>query len=193
MDKVKLEELYLTSKLSAMDIAKSQGCSAHKVNYWLEKHKIPKRTISEAIYVRHNPSGDPFEIKTIKSKHDAELFGYGLGLYWGEGNKLNKHSLRLGNTDPKLILKFMQFLIELFGVDKDRFKFSLQIFTDINPRVAMDYWLEQLDVKESQFYKIHVTLSDSLGTYRRKSQFGVVVVYFHNKKLRDIIVGLLPR
>ncbi len=81
----------------------------------------------------------------------------------------------------------------LFGVQRNRFKFCLQIFTDIDPREALDFRTMRLGVQESQFTKTVVTISGSLGTYRIKSQYGVVTVLFHNKKLRDIIVGLLPR
>lgn len=159
----------------------------------MDKHQIKRRTISEAIYQKANPNGDPFEIKPIKTIEDAKLFGLGVGLYWGEGTKANKYEVRLGNTDPDLLNNFIKFLVELFGIDKSRLKFGLQIFTDINQAEALNYWIEQLQVNQSQFYKVHVTISGSLGTYRKKSQYGVVTVHFHNKKLRDIMVGLLPR
>jgi len=176
-----------------MDIALGLGCSVHKVTYWMDRHQIKRRSISEAVYQKHNPNGDPFTIKPITTKADAELLGLGLGLYWGEGTKANKHSVRLGNTDPELIKAFMRFLIELFGVSKDRLRFGLQIFSDTDPDEALEFWLRKLNVEASQFGKIVVTISGSIGTYRHKNMRGVVTVYFHNKKLRDIIVGMLPR
>ncbi len=125
----------------------------------------------------------------IKTKADAELLGMGLGLYWGEGTKSNKHSVRLGNTDPALLRTFVRFLVDLFGVKKADMRFALQIFSDIDPNEALKYWVKELDVDPSQFGKIIVTISGSLGTYRKKSLFGVVTVHYHNKKLRDIIVN----
>jgi hypothetical protein len=116
----------------------------------------------------------------------------GLGLYWGEGTKANKYSIRIGNADPALLRVFTRFLIELFGVSKADMRFSLQIFTDINPQEALEYWTKELAVNPSQFYKIIVTISGSLGTYRKKSPYGVVTLYYNNKKLRDIIMGMLP-
>lgn len=193
IEKRELEKLYLEDKTSMMDIAIKLGCSMHKVTYWMDKHGIKRRTISDAIYQKSNPNGDPFSIKPIKTKADAELLGTGLGLYWGEGTKANKYEVRLGNTDPELIKVFIKFLVKLFDVKEDRLRFGLQIFTDINPESALEYWCNQLNVKPSQFYKVHITLSGSIGTYRKKSQFGVLTVHFHNKKLRDIIVGMLPR
>jgi len=124
--------------------------------------------------------------------HKLYLLGLGLGLYWGEGNKLNKTSVRLSNIDPNLINFFIKFLIEIFGVKKKDLKFSLQIFTDIDTQAAMEYWIRKLRIKKEQFYKPIITLSGSLGTYRKKSEYGVIIVYYHNRKLRDLLVGMLP-
>ena len=72
-------------------------------------------------------------------------------------------------------------------------RFGLQVFSDIDPGVSLTYWVAELDVDKSQFYKIHITPSGSLGTYRNKSNHGVVTLYYHNKRLRDILVNALPR
>ncbi len=185
-----LLDLYLTQNLSMKEIGSKLGCSPNQVVYWMTKHCIPRRSISDAVYKRHNPLGDPFKLKPIKSLQDAKLLGMGIGLYWGEGNKVSRHSVRLGNTDPKLIRIFVRFLTELCGVDKTKLRFSLQIFSDINPDDALQFWIRELDVGMTQFGKVVVTPARSLGTYRNKSQHGVLTVYFHNYKLRDIIISL---
>jgi hypothetical protein len=188
-----LVQKYVIELQSMQQIAKELGCSMHKVHYWMGKYRIKRRTISEAIYQLKNPDGDPFTLKPITTLGDAQLFGLGVGLYWGEGTKANKHSVRLGNTDPELLRTFIRFLTDLFGIDKTSLRFGLQIFTDININEALRYWTTELEADLSQFYKVHVTVSGSLGTYREKSKFDVVTVYFHNRKLRDILVGHLPR
>lgn len=177
---------------SMQDIADTLGCSLHKVKYWMEKYKLPRRKYSEALYVKNNPGGDPFSFTAPRTPKEAELYGMGLGLFWGEGNKMDPRSIRLGNTDPRLIEKFVEFLVATFHVRREDFKFSLQIFSDMNPSVAMDFWVKHLRIKRDQFYKTTVTRSGSIGTYRKKSQYGVLTVYYHNKKLRDLLVGLLP-
>jgi hypothetical protein len=193
IDKETLTKYYIEDELSMSAIALKLGCSVNKVVYWMNVHAIKRRSISDAIYIKHNPDGDPFELKPIRTRADAQLLGMGLGLYWGEGTKSNQYSVRLGNTDPALLNTFMLFLTELFRVEKSDMKFGLQIFTDIDPSEAMEYWTRELVVEASQFYKIVVTISGSLGTYRKKSQYGVVTVHYHNKKLRDIVVNMLPR
>lgn len=188
-----LENLYIQRHYSMQEIAMQHGCSLNKVVYWADKHGIKRRSISDAIYLRNNPNGDPFHIKKITTLEDAQLFGLGVGLYWGEGTKANNSSVRLGNTDPELLKAFMRFLTESCGVPKEKLKFGLQLFTDIDPEAALAYWMQQLEAKSSQFYKITVTISGSLGTYRKKSMYGVVTIYYHNKKLRDILVNFLPK
>jgi len=188
-----LKKLYNEKHKSVPEIARLSECSENKVNYWLAKYQIKKRTISEAIYVKHNPNGDPFKFIVPKSAEDAELFGLGLGLYWGEGTKANKDSIRLGNTDPNLIKKFIEFLIRFFSIKKKDLHFGLQIFSDIEVERALDFWIKRLKIKRSQFYKPIISISGSIGTYKKKSEYGVLTVMYHNKKLRNLLVELLPK
>ena len=190
-----LEDLYVKRRLSSPEISHKLKCSGHKINYWLSKYKIPKRSIGDAIYIKNNPDGDPFKIKTIKTLEDARLWGLGVGLYWGEGNKKSKDSIRLGNTDPALIRQFLEFLIKILGVNKNKIRFGLQIFSDMHSEKVQQFWLKALkpfNVRREQFYKVTVTPARSIGTYREKSKFGVLSVYFANVKLKKIIDNMLP-
>ena len=174
------------------EIAVLMNCSLHRVKYWLTKHNIQTRTISDAIYKWHNPKGDPFEFRPPETAEEYKLLGMGLGLYWGEGTKSDKGAVRLGNTDPKLIKMFIKFLVRFFGISKKDLRFGLQIFTDIDPNEALDFWAKGLNINKSQFQKVIVTISGSIGTYRKKSQYGVLTVLYFNTKLRNILVSLLP-
>lgn len=187
-----LELMYLRKGMSMQKIAETLGCSLHKVKYWMDKHCIKTRSISEAVYVWHNPQGDPFKYKKPQSVEEAMLYGMGLGLYWGEGTKANQGSVRLGNTDPKLIRTFIDFLVTIFNIKQQDLRFSLQIFTDIDEKEALDYWQKTLKVKPEQFTKTVVTISGSVGNYRKKSRYGVLTVHYHNTKLRNLIVSMLP-
>ncbi|MFH0955674.1 MAG: hypothetical protein V1801_00435 [Candidatus Falkowbacteria bacterium] len=187
-----LEYLYIAKHKSAQEIAKLIGCSPNRINYWLAQYKISKRTISDAIYIKHNPDGDPFKFIPPENIEDAKLFGLGLGLYWGEGNKANKNTVRLGNSDAALLNKFIEFLIKFFNINKKDLKFHLHIFSDIDVNEALTYWVKKLKISKKQFYKPMITLSGSLGTYKNKSKFGVVTVYYGNIKLKNKLIELLP-
>ena len=102
-----------------MEISDKTGWKFEKVVYWMRKFNIPRRSMSEATYVKRNPNGDPFKIKNKLNKNEILLKGIGLGLYWGEGDKSNNNTaVRISNTDPQLIKKFREFLLKICGVKK---------------------------------------------------------------------------
>jgi hypothetical protein len=187
-----LLRLYVVKGLSVSAIAKRIGCSQHKVNYWLAKSGIPKRSISDALYKRWNPKGDPFSIRQPQSIQEAILYGIGIGLYWGEGTKASKTSVRLGNSNPALIRTFVTFLVRFYRIDSRRLRFGLQVFGDMRPETALRYWMKYLRVPRSQFYpSIVVTPHRGIGNYRQKTKYGVVTIYFNNRKLRDILCNAI--
>jgi hypothetical protein len=193
MDKNVLENWYTRDKKSAHDIARAFHCSDGKINFWLEKYSISKRSISEAIYAKHNPHGDPFAIRAARTNQDYFLFGLGLGLYWGEGTKRNLNTIRLGNTDPYLIKAFLTFLRKIYDIDDSKLRFALQIFTDMDQEKEEKFWRDFLKIDARKFYKTINTRSGSIGTYREKSKHGVLTIYFGNKKLRDILVDEIEK
>ncbi|MDO8552755.1 MAG: hypothetical protein Q7S01_04535 [bacterium] len=187
IDQSMLVELYLKKQLSSSAIADRLGCSEHKVNYWLAKHQIKKRSISDAIYRMYHPNGDPFLFQPPRTMGDGMLYGLGLGLYWGEGSKRGKGGVRLCNTDVRLIKKFIEFLYKFFGIEKDKLKFGLQIFKDLSRDATMQYWMRQLKIKKNQFYKVIVSKVRGEGTYKYKSEYGVLTIHLNNSRLKELI------
>jgi hypothetical protein len=186
-----LSDLYISKNRSVSEIARNFSCSQSGVNYWIKKFGIKKRSISEGVYRKHHPEGDPFKIITPSSKRDFKLFGLGLGLYWGEGNKANKNIVKLGNSDPAVMKSFMDFLMIFFQLKKEDFKFHLHLFTDIDQKEATNFWSKELGIKKKQFYKPTITITGALGTYKKKSKYGVLTIYYANTKLRNILIRML--
>lgn len=183
-----LRDLYLQHRLSSAEIAQKLLCSETKVNYWLSRYGIQKRSISEAVYQRANPKGNPFRSKPIKSLEDAFIFGLGLGLYWGEGNKKDPSSVRLGNSDPELVKAFLYFLEDRFATDRRRLRFGLQLFSDMDTKAAERFWSRHLGVSAKSFYKTVITPSGKIGSYREKTKYGVMTLYFHNSRLKRLLL-----
>ncbi len=182
----KLENLYYISGLSVSEIANTLHTSVGSVNWWMTKYKIKKRNRSDANYLKYNRNGDPFHISDINSIESGIIYGLGIGLFWGEGNKVNRTSLRIGNTDSDLIKTYVIFLREFCKVDENRIRFGLQLFNDSNPDKAMNYWLKKLNVPRSKFMnKISSIPTQGKGNYKKKNQYGVVTVYVNNIKLVD--------
>ena|SRR3989344_2458627 len=188
-----LKNLYIKNGKSATEIGFALDCSTSKINYWLTKYKIEKRSISDAVYRRLNPGGDPFKINKPVNPNDLILFGMGLGLYWGEGTKADIHSVRLGNSDPYLIKTFILFLDKIYGVKKDKLKFGLQIFSNMKQDDCLKYWCDKLGVNKNQFYKIMIKPSVKKGTYTKRKIEGVITIYYNNVRLRNEINDTLKK
>ncbi len=186
----KLKSLYINKHKSTPEIARLIKCSENKINYWLHKYKIRKRSISDAIYLKYNPKGDPFKIKNKLNKKEAELKGIGLGIYWGEGDKsLNNTSVRVSNTDPSLIKKFREFLKKVYGVKKEKFQYGLILFNDIKKSDAVKFWGKNLNIKEECLGKITIIPPQGKGRYKKKSKYGVLTIIVTNKKLKEQILS----
>ena len=187
----KLKTLYLKEKKSAADIAKIFKCSERGINYWIEKYNIPKRTISEAIYVKNNPDGDPFNIKKDLNINEQNLLGMGLGLFWGEGNKKSKTAVRLGNSDPKLIRVFREFLIKICRIKEERIKYNLLLFNDADKKKAVNFWKKELGYVKNRIGSITSLRPRGTGNYKNKSITGVLMIEFNNIKLKKEIDKML--
>lgn len=183
-----LVNYYLVEKKSSRQISTIFRCSEHKVNYWIHKHGIKKRSIADSIYIKCNPSGNPFSVNQSFQMNQNFIYGLGLGLFWGEGNKRNKNSVRLGNTDPDLIRLFIIYLRSVYNIDTEKLNFSIQVFEDLDVDIVRNFWIGKLGIKPNQIYtKITISKSGRKGNYLNKSKYGVITVYFHNTKLKQII------
>ncbi len=183
-----IRELYVEQKLSAKQIARLAGCSDTGICHRLTKMGIEKRSVSEGVYVRNNPNGDPFKFRMPLTAEDWQLFGLGLGLYWGEGSKRAKSNVRIGNTDPRLLKAFMAFMERFFCMGPEKARAHVQMFNDMDVEVTARFLMEELGLSEEQFTKPIMTLSDSMGTHNNKSKYGVASVGYYNTKLRELVL-----
>ncbi len=181
-----IEDLYKRGK-SAAEIGRDLGISWRKVIYLMDKHRIKRRSRSEASYCKHNPNGDPFKIKEHLTPAQECLKALALGLYWGEGTKYNPISIRLANSDPSLLRVFIKFLREICGVLPQKIRLWVTIHKDVPAEIAEEYWSCQLNTPLSQFSKIVIIDNRGNGTYKNKSLYGTATVCVHNAKLRQIL------
>lgn len=192
MDEHDLRNLYITKGMSMSEIARSYGYSVHKIEYWMSKYLIARRSRADAQSMKKHGVGHGFTIKHNLNAEEYKLFGLGVGLYRGEGNKRNRHTVRLGNTDPGIITTFTKFLVEICGVPREAIRYSLQIFTDIDEKEALNYWIYTLSINKKQIMPtVTKTISGKIGTYKMKNQYGVITLYVFNVKLRNWLVNQL--
>jgi hypothetical protein len=63
----------------------------------------------------------------------------------------------------------------------------------MSPAQALQFWCRSLHVFPKQFSKIVVTPARGQGTYGRKIKHGVLTIYYHNRKLRDILCAEIEK
>lgn len=187
-----LLKLYQGGK-SMKQIATELNCSEHKIVYWMGKYGFRRRNRSDASYIRSNPNGDPFKIKKLLNYEENKLLGLGLGIYWGEGEKVSNHQLRVANTDPDVLRTYIRFLLTICQIKKEKISYSIICFNDTNPNDAILYWSKQLQLSDKKFGKIVQIPPQGKGTYKRKNTTGVCTVTVCNTKLKAWIMGELEK
>ncbi|KKS70348.1 MAG: hypothetical protein UV41_C0026G0005 [Candidatus Daviesbacteria bacterium GW2011_GWA2_42_7] len=74
-------------------------------------------------------------------------------LYWAEGNKKD---FILTNTDPLLVKVFVEGLIGVLGINKDRLQVSLRLYEDIDKERSLDFWSQLTGVAKERFINVHI-------------------------------------
>lgn len=154
----------------------------------MKKTAIPRRGRSDALYAKYNPTGDPFFIPDTCAFDNPLLYGMGLGIYWGEGNKASKHVVSVSNTDPNILDTFKRFLLEICHVKPEKIKMHIVCFNDSDCTEVATYWSNIFGMKKTDFGKIVVIPTQGKGTYLRKSRYGVCSINVYNMKLKQWIL-----
>ncbi len=63
------------------------------------------------------------------------------------------------------------------------------MFNDAIESVAVSFWKKHLNIKRKQLGKITIIPPQGKGTYKRKSECGVLTIIFTNKKLKEQILS----
>ncbi len=93
----------------------------------------------------------------IGELNNRELMVIGAALYWGEGYKnFNQKKsaypyLCLGNSDPRMIVVFINFLEKILGITKDRIKAPIFIYPGMVPEEAINYWQNLTKIPRENF------------------------------------------
>lgn len=121
------------------------------------------------------------------------LFIAGLMLYWGEGDKVTRHTTRLTNTDAEMIRLFVFFLTHACRVPKERIKASVLVYPDLSMTTCLTYWSKMSGIKRDNFTKC-IAIRGRHKTKRLPNGVCIIVVsssYFKTKILEWM--GSLPR
>ena len=114
------------------------------------------------------------EFKKLKS---TPLFLVGLGIYWGEGEKVGQGRVSVINTDPKLLLVMVNFYRNILNISENKLRIALFVYNDIDINTVTNYWSRTLKIPQQQFIKTQMLKSRSKRT-KRKSKYGICNLYF---------------
>lgn len=118
----------------------------------------------------------------FKKHKNNPLFVAGLMLYIGEGDKnIVDGMIRISNIDPNVLKVFMLFLNKFFFVKKEKVKFWILLYPDLDEKICKIWWKNKLQIGDGDFYK-NQTIK---GKHKKKRlQYGVGNIILSNKFLK---------
>jgi len=182
----KLKSLY-NSGLSMREVGLYFGKSVWSINSVMKNNHISCRKRNETNNLQFLRSPLSFCPK-IKLSNDEKLLKIaGLMLYWGEGAKKNTHSVDFANSDPNMILVFLKFLRDIYGVNEARFRIYLYSYNSLPTNELLDYWSQLTKIPTSQFTKPYIRAKSELK--HDKMQHGLIHIRYSDIRLFRLIMN----
>jgi predicted transcriptional regulator len=127
----------------------------------------------------------------IKKISKRELFISGLFLYWGEGSKTRSTAVGLTNTNPYMLMYFIQWL-NFFNVPKNKLKVHLHLYLDMDIDEKISFWSKVLHIPISQFRKPYIKKSKASSiTYTRGFCQGTCTVIVDDANISaQVLMGI---
>ncbi len=202
--KQKAIEMRLKS-MSYSQIKRELKVSKSTLSSWLRDMPLSIEKINELR--ASNPQRIERYRNTMKKKDDAkkeiayqkiskmlgnfskrETLIAGLFLYWAEGGKTRNASIDLTNTNPDMLIFFIEWL-KLFKIDRSALKAKIHIYSDMDPEKQITFWANKLGLKRSQFYKPYVKQSKfSSITYKNGFGQGTCCVMVFGREVSDLVM-----
>ncbi|MEI7777131.1 MAG: hypothetical protein WCI52_00820 [bacterium] len=177
-----LKKFYYDRGFSMKRIAMELDVSWDAVLYFMRKHNLTRRSPNESNHLAFKNKPLSFVINDKKLKKHCELALAGVMLYWAEGTKSNKfESIDFANSDPKMILIFLDFLRKVFCVSEDRLKIYLYCHSNQNVEEIKKFWSGITSIPLSQFSKPYIK-QDSKKNGRIMT-YGLIHLRYNDKKL----------
>lgn len=118
------------------------------------------------------------------------LFIAGVMIYWGEGDKISEHGVRIANTDPRMIKVFVNFLVHVCQIPTKRIRGWVLIYPDLDGQSCRKYWAEHTGLGVDNFSK-NITIKGRHKTHRL--QYGVCNVGISSKYFKQKMLVWLER
>jgi hypothetical protein len=115
----------------------------------------------------------------------------GLILYLAEGTKNSCGKLTVTNTDPKIIVFFINWIQKFYSYPKEKIKIFLQLYPNMDIEKELSFWENTLELSRSQFYKPFIReLRPSSFSYHESHRHGTcAAIAFGAKNQRDVTMA----
>lgn len=125
----------------------------------------------------------------ISSLTAREFLMAGLGLYWGEGSKTKEAEAAVTNTDPSVLLFFINWITSFYNVSRSALRVSLHLYSDMDKDSEAKFWIEILGLPADQFTSIYIKDSSSIRINHKGSfGHGTCRVAVYNVHLKEKIL-----
>ncbi len=177
-----INEMYYKKQMPIRAIAEILGVSIDAVTYFMRKHDMKRRTRTLSRNLIFQNKKLSFKEKPKLSLKQEKLKLAGLILYWGEGYKTSKSKgIDFANSDTDMILVFVAFLREIYGIDEKRLRVLLYCYSDQNISELIEFWSKLTSIPKDQFSKPYVR--QDFKKDGRKMKYGMVHIRYSDKKL----------
>jgi transcriptional regulator with XRE-family HTH domain len=182
------------------DIARELGVSKSSVSVWVRDIEfVPRPRNRGHVSQRPHPMHlaklaeiercDVWARETLDRPTDREFLVAGAALYAGEGAKTDG-SVKLANTNPGLLMLFLDWLRYFFDVDEARLRVNLYLHVGLDVERVISYWSELTAIPENQFTKPYRAVADP-SIRRSKHPMGCPCVVYSSSSVHRRVMGLV--
>lgn len=189
------------------EIEKKTGIAKSTLSSWFKtltfSKKIKKRLIRQAqikakahlkiLTIRHIKKWQKIHLSyrteakilfpRLFKKH---LFGTGLTIYWGEGDKNLKNGIvRVSNTDHRMLRIFTLFLLKTCKIKSEKIKVWLLLYPDLDKNECKNFWSKKLHLSADHFVKPYYIKGREK---RKRVNYGVCSVQVYSRELKEKIL-----
>ena len=120
---------------------------------------------------------------------ERELLVSGLALYAGEGAKTDG-SVKFANSDPRMILFFVNWLRSCFDVTESRLRMRIYLHDGYDIDAATSYWSKLTDIPVTQFIKPYRAVADP-SIRRNKHPMGCPSISYSCTRTHRAVMGMI--
>lgn len=194
-------------------ISDRMGVKKSTIAYWTKEipfkpnkeviRRIGFGKLKSAIFKQNRRIAEIKEMKEIARKElglitKRDLWMLGVGLYLGEGSKLNEY-VRIINSDPEIIKTALMWFRKICGLENKNLIPAVHAYPDNNINSILDYWSKITGIPKKQFGKTQIDRrGNKSGKRKRKLPYGTLHLYTKScgnknlgKRLHRRIVGWL--